>query len=397
MKVAVVHNQVIGTREAGIAFVTGAAVGYAQAGADVALLAPGDGRDPTNALRRLDVPMPQPFQIKPMPLSKWRVGPLRPSWSRPFHHAVLREINAGGYDVAVVRDLKLADFLVRARPRAKLVYEMHNVYSLGDEDLQADALFPAKKLRMHRARRLREQRVLARADGVIVLTAGLRAILEEKTDLGGRIGVGPSALHPASLPPRDMHRTDIAYIGSLDVHKGVGLLVRALRDLPEDVHLMIMGHGRHYEPLEALAKKLDVRYRLAPVGWLNPAELPRRLTTCFAAAVPLEDCFYNRYVTSPMKLFDYARSNVVPVVPRLPVFEELFYAAGGAVFVEPGDAAGYATALRELYENHPWRGEKEIRLAAFAQQHTWFKRGERLLPFFETLLSLPARRRGKPV
>jgi len=396
LKVAVVHNQVIGTREAGIAFVTGAAVGYAQAGAEVAVLTPGDGREPTNALRRLDVPMPAPFQIRQMPLTKWRVGPFRPSWSRLFHRAVLREIDAGKYDVAVVRDLKLADFLVRARPRAKIVYELHNIYSIGEDDTQAAALFPAKKLKMHRARQLREQRILARVDGVIALTGGLAAILEEKTDLGGRIGVGPSALHPAALPPRNMHRTDIAYIGSLDVHKGVGLLVRALRELPEDVHLMIMGHGRHYEPLEALAKKLDVRYRLAPVGWLNPAELPRRLATCFAAAVPLEDCFYNRYVTSPMKLFDYARSNVVPVVPRLPVFDELFYATGGAVFVEPGDAAGYAAALRELYENHPWRGEKEIRLASFAQQNTWQKRGARLLPFFESLLSLPPRRRKKP-
>jgi len=171
----------------------------------------------------------------------------------------------------------------------------------------------------------------------------------------------------------------------LHPHKGVGVIVEALTMLPPEVRLRLIGHGRHHEPLAQVAAQMGVGERLVLDGWREPAELPAALANCFAAAVPLEDCFYNCYVTSPMKLFDYARAGVVPVVPRLPVFTELFPDARGAVLVHEPSAASFAAALQRLYEDAHYRIGKENELAAFAATHTWAERGKSLLPFFAAL------------
>jgi glycosyltransferase involved in cell wall biosynthesis len=364
--------------------VTGAATGYALAGADTTLFVPrGDG-DVRAALSRLAVPDPAPFRLALLPRPEISLGVGRLHWGGRFRRAVRGAIDAGSFDVAVVRDLRLAWRLLQGPRSTRLVYEMHNIYSFGD-DAEAARLFSPDKLRAHQARVEFEREVLARADGVIVLTEGLRRILIDREMAPGRIGVGGSALHPWPPSPKSEHRTDIAYIGSLDPHKGVGLLVRALTQLPSEVRLRLIGHGRHHEPLLRRAEELGVAARLVLAGWFAPAELPSALAECFAAAVPLEDCFYNRHVTSPMKLFDYVRAGVVPVVPRMPVFEELFGEHGGALFVPAGDASGFGRALQSLYEEAALRQSLEARLAAFAATHTWQKRGEPLLSFFATL------------
>lgn len=385
MKVAVVHNQPLGTHEAGVAFVAGAATGYAQAGADVAWLLSQGEVDSDAALATLGVPLPRPFALRPMPAIQRRYGPFRPSWAGPFRRAVLAEVQRGGYDVVVVRELKLAAMLAAAGIGPKLVFELHNLYNVNEDDGDAARVFPEKKLKMHQGRAALEREVLAAVDGVIVLTAGLAPLLEPHFGLAGRVGVGGSALHPCPALPKDAARRDIAYIGSLDPHKGVGAVVAALAELPDEIRLLLIGHGRHHEALLRLAVQAGVADRLLLTGWSSPAELLARLAGCFAAAVPLEDCFYNRFVTSPMKLFDYARAGVVPVVPKLPVFVELFAATGGAVFVEGDAPRDYAAALRALHADAGMRQENERRLEGFAAAHTWRHRGEGLLPFFEGL------------
>ncbi len=385
MKVALVHTQALGTREAGIAFVTGAATGLAQAGAETALLVPHGEADPHAALRELGVPMPPPFALPRLPAVRLHLGPFHPSWGERFRKAVARTVREGRFDAVIVRDLKLAQALGGRKRAAKVILEMHSVYTLGQDDDEAQRLFPAKKLEAHRALVATEAEVLMAADGVIALTDGLAALLRPLFGLEDRVIAAGSALHPGAPPQKQPHPTDIAYIGSLDPHKGVGLIVEALPHLPPEVRLRIVGHGRHLEALSEQAARLGVADRLVEAGWFTPAELPAALAGCFAAAVPLEDCFYNRFVTSPMKAFDYARAGVVPVVPRLPVFGELFGAGEGAVFVTPGDPAAYREALLRLYQDAAFRAQKENELAAFAARHTWRARGEKLLPWLSAL------------
>lgn len=385
MRIAVIHTQPLDTREAGVAFVAGAAAGLAQAGAQVSLLVPAGMDSSALALSRLGVDDALAFRVEPMPRTQWSLGPFHPSWSARFRRAVVKTLREKKFDVAVVREIKMAQELLRANLPAKIVFELHNVYTLGQDDPEALRLFPEKKLAQHKERVAAEAEALMTVDGVIALTDGLRKQLVPMFDLDGRIVAAGSALHPLAEKTRDENPTDVAYIGSLDPHKGVGLVVEALRELPDKTRLLLFGHGRHHQPLLDLADQFGVRERLQLAGWHNPAELPAALRSCCAAAVPLEDCFYNRYVTSPMKLFDYARAGVTPVVPKLPVFDELFPDGKGAVVVAESTAGHFAAALRRLVDDSSFRAQKEKELAAFAAAHTWQKRGETLLAFFANL------------
>jgi len=385
LRLALIHTQPLFAHEAGVAFTSEAADGLGRAGADVTLLVPRGSGDVFERLRHLGVPAPPAFRLQYLPPSEYRLGPLHGTWSARFRRRAIKAVRAGNFDAVIVRDLRLAHALAFAKTKAKIVYELHNVYTLGQDDPQAMKLFPPKKLKMHESRVALEAETLMAVDGAIALTAGLRDMLTPLFGLDGRVAAAGSALHPLDAPTKNERPTDIAYIGSLHPHKGVGVIVEALTMLPPEVRLRLIGHGRHHEPLAQVAAQMGVGERLVLDGWREPAELPAALANCFAAAVPLEDCFYNCYVTSPMKLFDYARAGVVPVVPRLPVFTELFPDARGAVLVHEPSAASFAAALQRLYEDAHYRIGKENELAAFAATHTWAERGKSLLPFFAAL------------
>lgn len=389
MRIAIVHTQALDSYEAGVAFVTGAASGLAQAGAQVTLLTPGGRDNPSAILPQLGVPDPHAFQVVKLPRIQFKFGPLHPSWSARFHKAAIRKIKNGKFEAVIVRDLRLAQALCFSDLPAKIIYEAHNIYTLGQEDPEAVRLFSPQKLRMHRARIEQEAEVLMAADGVIALTEGLKKRLEPMFGLAGRIISAGSALHPTEKLEIEVERNNIAYIGSLDPHKGVGMVVEALRTLPGQIRLLLIGHGRHRGALDEMAAQLGLTERLDYIGWTPPAELPKVLASCFAAVVPLEDCFYNRYVTSPMKLFDYARAGVVPVAPKLPVFAELFPNEIGAVMIENSSPNNFAAALSRLFEDAPWRKQKEAELARFAAAHTWQARGKKLLPFLADLTKRP--------
>lgn len=131
MRIAVVHTQPLSTREAGVAFVAGAATGLAQAGADVSLLVPRDRGDSREALRKLGAPEPPPFQMPRLPAAGWTIGPFHPTWTERFRRAVVRLVRDEHFDAVIARDLKLAQALCTRGRAAKVIYELHNVYTLG--------------------------------------------------------------------------------------------------------------------------------------------------------------------------------------------------------------------------------------------------------------------------
>jgi glycosyltransferase involved in cell wall biosynthesis len=130
------------------------------------------------------------------------------------------------------------------------------------------------------ARNLREY---ALAERIVVSSGYVRDSFLERGFDESALDYFPLTPHPRFQPPADAPGSptfDIVYLGSLTVHKGVPLLLDALRLLPaEDIRLVLIGGWgtrgmrRHIE--QALAR--DTRVSVAPG---DPLERLQRASLC---------------------------------------------------------------------------------------------------------------------
>jgi glycosyltransferase involved in cell wall biosynthesis len=91
-----------------------------------------------------------------------------------------------------------------------------------------------------------------------------------------------------SVPPRseDNETFRLLYVGALEPHKGVGYLIKAMRRLPTDVRLCIVGGGRQQANLEQLASDEEVDERIEFTGHLPYEEIPARYAAADAFVHP---------------------------------------------------------------------------------------------------------------
>ncbi|MBZ0272638.1 glycosyltransferase [bacterium] len=390
--VAYIHTQPFGTREAGSAFVANTARGIAEAGAKCVLIVPkGDDVD-LHVLAWLGLAGHPGLSMRHPLATRLEIGPFRPSWGAPWRKRASKIAERSHAGAVICRDLKVAARLVRDRYPGLVVYEMHNVYGFS-EDARDQAFFPAAKIARHRRRVPLEKYVVERADGVITLTQGLADLLQKTRPVSGRVLAAGTAARALADPEGSHSRRDIAYVGALDAHKGVISIIRALARMPGDTRLKIFGQGERVAPLAEAARNLGVGSRVIFEGFVPPGELPERLASCRVGAVPFVDVFFNRYVSSPMKVFDYLAAGVIPVVPDLPVFREIFADESAAIFFPAGDEDALVAGLIASFDDDAMFRRKHLAALHQATTYTWKTRGERILAF---LADLPFRESRRP-
>ena len=139
---------------------------------------------------------------------------------------------------------------------------------------------------------------LARVDRVVVHTqsygttsAMLRGreldIIPAVVDLE-RFRPGLDASGPRAALRLDGRRV-VVFTGRLVAHKGVDVLLQALRELPLDVHLVIVGRGPRLAELRALANRLGISDRAHFCTSVSDRELPHYLSMADVFAFPSQN------------------------------------------------------------------------------------------------------------
>lgn len=147
----------------------------------------------------------------------------------------------------------------------------------------------------------------------------------------------------------------VLYVGRLDAAKGSETVIRAVAQLPE-ADLVLCGGGTDAERahLEGLAARLGVRARFTgPVrGAALEAEISAASAWCVPSVWP---------EPAPLTCTEAALCRVPAVFSRVGGIPEMFADGTQALFHEPGDAEGCATALANCLAGGP---AVETRVAA---------------------------------
>lgn len=254
----------------------------------------------------------------------------------------------------------------------KVIFEVHDVPSL-------DSYF--------------FNRILKKADRIIVLTNPAREDLIEKGITQEKICVVPDAVDPMLfknplskeaarqklvLP---LHQTIILYTGHLYAWKGVHTLVDAGEKLPSNTHVYFVG-GTEQDVLQFKERNKGKDY-MTIVGYVPHAEVPLWLWASDILVLPnsSRENISSRY-TSPLKLFEYMMAKRPIIASDLPSIRDVLTTENATLFT-PDDPQALQSAISRVLTNTEISLKKAEKAFHDASSYTWEKRAGEILHFIQ--------------
>lgn len=311
-------------------------------------------------------------------LPDWRARwwlPLRSN--KPFYRLATAVLKDLGAEAVFVRNLKMAEHLLRHTPAVPLFFETHELFAQSYREEH-----PRMSLRKHHklatlARR--EEFVYRNARGLIALTPLLIEDIRKAYGVETPAVVAPDGVDlrqaqaAVSFPPHAVPW--LLYLGSLHPWKGVDTLVRAMAHIktPAELHV-VGGNDKRIAELRHLAQELAVEKRVAFHGAVEPGERFDWIHRADICLLPLTETSIGGRYTSPLKLFEYLAAGKAVVVSDLPSMRQVLEPERDALLVKTGDPEAFAHAIERLLADAGLHSRLGAAAKARAEGFTWRRR-----------------------
>lgn len=291
----------------------------------------------------------------------------------------IKEINRSQkVDAIITRTIGFLPYLLMLKKilNIKVFFEAHDFYL----DLNTDRAKRKKK------KFLFQKLFLPKLNGVICHQNILKELYKEQIP-NQNYCVARTGIKNINSSDDPWNNNYIGYIGSLQKRKKVEDLIYAVKRIDnKDIKLMIIG-GRDNITINYyldLIKELKLEDRVEITGWLDKVEVSKKLKKLKIGIVPLADTFFNRYLTSPMKIFDYFSYGIPVIATDLPPNREIITEECG-VFYKPGDINALVKAINRLNSSKETYDYYSDNIIKKAEDLLWEKRGEIITNFIEKL------------
>lgn len=294
-----------------------------------------------------------------------------------FYWQVARKVKelADEHTVVITRTPKVLPYLLMtSRRKFQIYYETHNFFY----DLKPRDDLKKKTISLYK-NSLQERITLRKIDGLICLTETQKKLWQQYVDIPIHV------VYPGLVAPIHLHGNldaiNLAYTGALDKGRGIDQILEVAGYLPTNYHIFIFG-GRQAGEIEKMHAELEekeVAHKVTITGWLNQTELQKRLSEMHLGLLPLQDNFFNRYLTAPSKLFDYLSHSLPSVASQLPALEELVNDHHLGIMADWNQPVEVASQIVQLMSDMGRYRYMSDKVYNFAREHTWEKRGSKLI------------------
>jgi glycosyltransferase involved in cell wall biosynthesis len=236
----------------------------------------------------------------------------------------------------------------------------------------------------------REKRVLSRMDAVVAHSEHAARRVRDELGFDRRVEVIPHGAFDyltelpdeAPLPPElaAVERPVVLCFGLIRPYKGIDVLLRAFRSVP-DAELWIVGNPRMpMEPLHELARPLGDRVRFVS-RFVPDADLPAYFRRASVVVLPHLNAEQSGVLHIALA---FGKPMVLSAVGGFP---EVAERDGAALTVPPGDPTALATTLAGLLGDAVERRRLSAAAAAAAAgRYSWDQIGSRTLDLYRSLL-----------
>ena len=325
--------------------------------------------------------------------------------NQPFYRMAAATLKETKADAVLVRNLKMAEHLLRHAPNVPLFFETHELFAQSYREEH-----PRMNLRRHHklaALAQREEFVYRNATGLVALTPLLVEDIRTTYRVETPATVAPDGvdLEQARTPVATTPHTTpggaeveqrreqlpttpwLLYLGSLHPWKGVDTLVRAMAHVKQPAELHIVGgSAARIEELRALADEFDVIRRVVFHGPVEPGRRFEYIHRADICLLPLTDTGLGGRYTSPLKLFEYMAAGKAIVVSDLPSMHQVLTPEQNALLVPSGEPEAFAQAIDRLLMDKALKTRLGDAAKSRAQNFSWRARSETILRFITTQL-----------
>jgi len=140
----------------------------------------------------------------------------------------------------------------------------------------------------------------------------------------------------------------VTYAGALGLANDIQTVLRAAALLQNDtnIHFLLLGDGKERQKLENMANEFGLN-NVTFAGAIPKSRVPEALAASDACIAILQDIPMFR-TTYPNKVFDYMAAGRPTILVIDGVIRKVIEAAGGGIYVPPGNDRALAEAVREL-------------------------------------------------
>jgi glycosyltransferase involved in cell wall biosynthesis len=229
-----------------------------------------------------------------------------------------------------------------------------------------------------------ERETLSHADLVLPVSSPLAAYAQDR---GAQwVEVTPNAVATqrfADLPARDPSAPPVAvFSGALRPWHGIETIAEAWMLLGEAApRLRVIGDGPSRDVLAAAGAEM--------LGAVPHEQVPRLLGEAEIGLAP-----YSRDAPayfSPLKLFEYLAAGLAVVAADIPGVRDVT-GSEAAELIPPGDASALARAVARLTADQAERARLGSAARTLAAEHTWQRRGQRIIEAVREISGEPAAR-----
>lgn len=227
-----------------------------------------------------------------------------------------------------------------------------------------------------------ERATLSHAGLVLPVSSPLAAYARDRG--AQRVEVTPNAVAPerfSDLPPRDPSAPPVAvFSGALRPWHGIETIAEAWALLDgEAPRLRVIGDGPARDVVAAAGAEM--------LGAVPHEQVPRLLGEADIGLAPYSPDAPAYF--SPLKLFEYLAAGLAIVAADIPGVRDVT-GSEAAVLIPPGDAPALAREVAVLATDHAARERLGSAARALAAEHTWQRRGQRIIEAVRELSEEPA-------
>ncbi|MDY7010750.1 MAG: glycosyltransferase family 4 protein [Planctomycetota bacterium] len=321
----------------------------------------------------------------------WRL--LRKSILLPSERVILNRIRWYNPDVIHVHDLPCLKVSVCAshRLRTPLIYDAHELYP------EINTLSRMQKRTLSRM----EKRLVRHCDRIITVNPFIaeeiakRYSIFEPTVIYNAID-RPEGFDPTVAPNRFRESMPIPagdgillYQGWMSKTRGLQDLVRAMKMVDDNVHLVMMGYGEARDELEQIVREENLGERVHFKEAVGQDELLYWTASADAGIIPYQPIDLNNYYSSPNKLFEFIQASLPIIANDLPFLRKVVAGEGFGVVARLQSPKQYAGAIDEMFDaSQGGPGRFRNRLLKRASEYNWANEEKKISAIYNQIRSV---------
>lgn len=169
----------------------------------------------------------------------------------------------------------------------------------------------------------------------------------------------------------------ICYTGKLTPDRGIGLLLEAVKAMPNTFFLLVGGRQDELEFWQAQINTDKIANNVRLIGFVPPSEVVHYLQLADVLVAPYTTKIPTLNAASPLKVFEYLATGKPSVISDLPTVREVVTDSVDAILVKPDSIESLVDGLKLALQ--PESHQLGRNACQTAQGYTWQARAKRIL------------------